>query len=299
MGQLVAALGASHNPHLLMPVERWEEVFEVLSPAGVPEFVRHGETTDQARAAMEFSERALADLRKRLDAARADALVVIANDQGVNFFSFVPTFAVYVGRRHATGRFGPHVFDYACDWEFAETILDEAMDRHFDVAFMEEIRLQHTQNVPLYYLLPPGAPGNIPILPVFVNTYMDPMPTAERCYAFGQMLRGAIARSGRRVAVLATGGLSHFPGSTRIGEIDEAFDRWAIAQMEAGRSGELAALSSKALRDSGNIELRNWITLLGVVGDARARIAYRPSLWAVTGLAYGHWDVASPDAGSR
>jgi aromatic ring-opening dioxygenase LigB subunit len=291
MGQLVAALGASHNPHLLLPVERWEEVFEVLSPAGVPDFVRKGETLARAREVMAFSERCFADLKRRLDAAEPDTLVVIANDQGVNFFSFVPTFAVYVGRRRATGSFGPHRFDYVPDWELAETVLDEAMDRQFDVAFMEEIRLQHTQNVPLYYLVPPATSRKISILPVFVNTYMDPMPTAERCHAFGQMLRGAIARSGRRVAVLATGGLSHFPGSTRIGEIDEAFDRWAIEQMEAGRSAELAALSSKALRDSGNIELRNWITLLGVVGEARARIAYMPSLWAVTGLAFGHWEL--------
>lgn len=290
MGQLVAALGASHNPHFLMPVERWEEVFDVLSPTGVPDFVRKGETLEQAREALAFSQECFKLLRDQLYAGKPDSLIIIANDQAVNFFSFIPAFAVYVGAR-AGGRFGEHAFDYACDQELAEGILEEAMEQGFDVTLLEEIRLQHSQDVPLYYMLPSGNPENIPIVPVFVNVYTEPVPSPARCYAFGQMLRSAIKKSQKRVALLATGGLSHYPGSLRTGRIDDAFDRWALAQMEVGNGSALAQLSSAKLKEAGNIELKNWVTMLGALGTARAKVWYHPSLWAITGLAFGYWDV--------
>src|SRR5262249_55998233 len=53
----------------------------------------------------------------------------------------------------------------------------------------------------------------VPILPVTINTYFPPnQPTAARCYAFGKALRSAIESwdSTKRVAVVASGGLSHF-----------------------------------------------------------------------------------------
>jgi hypothetical protein len=50
------------------------------------------------------------------------------------------------------------------------------------------------------------------MVPVMVNTYYPPnQPTPKRCYAFGQAVRKAIESwdSNKRVALMASGGLSH------------------------------------------------------------------------------------------
>ena len=48
---------------------------------------------------------------------------------------------------------------------------------------------------------------------MFVNAYVPPQPSPERCFAFGRALALAIERDGRRAVVLASGGLSHYPGT--------------------------------------------------------------------------------------
>ena len=57
-----------------------------------------------------------------------------------------------------------------------------------------------------------------------VQFWRAPAPSPRRCYQVGELIRQVAESSKERVAVLATGGLSHFPGSPRIGEIDESFD---------------------------------------------------------------------------
>src|SRR5207302_1374829 len=62
-------------------------------------------------------------------------------------------------------------------------------------------------------------------LPIFVNAYVPPQPTPERCFAFGQALAHAIEREGRRAVVLASGGLSHYPGTPQYPHPDIDTDR--------------------------------------------------------------------------
>jgi 2,3-dihydroxyphenylpropionate 1,2-dioxygenase len=80
------------------------------------------------------------------------------------------------------------------------------------------------------------------------------------------------------VALLASGGMSHFPGTDRYGAPDHEWDRRTLETLRAGRGRELAALTGQELDRSGNVELRTWITLLGAVGEARAEVhCYEPS----------------------
>ena len=60
-----------------------------------------------------------------------------------------------------------------------------------------------------------------PTVPIILNTFYPPnQPTAARCVAFGKVLGRAIKnwKDEARVAVIASGGLSHFV-------IDEALDK--------------------------------------------------------------------------
>src|SRR3546814_11172903 len=79
----------------------------------------------------------------------------------------------------------------------------------------------------------------LPIVPLALNTYYAPnQPTPRRCYALGQAIRRAVESYPEdiKVAVIASGGLSHFV-------VDEELDRGLI---EASRTTDVAAPPSMA-----------------------------------------------------
>src|SRR2546425_12462561 len=77
---------------------------------------------------------------------------------------------------------------------------------------------------------------------------------------------------------MASGGMSHFPGTDRYASPEFDYDRRLLDLLTAGRGRELAAITAEELDRAGNIELRAWITLLGAVGAAKAdRYCYQAS----------------------
>src|SRR5216683_2869552 len=146
----------------------------------------------------------------------------------------------------------------------------------------------HAVYVPLHFAMPEPR---LPIVPLYVNVYLPPQPTPARCYAWGQALRAILDARPERIALLASGGLSHFPGTDRYASPDYDWDRQILDQLVQGRGNETAALTAEELDKAGNVEFRTWITLLGAVGDAKARvICYEPS-WH-HGNAVVTWPVA-------
>ena len=65
---------------------------------------------------------------------------------------------------------------------------------------------------------------------------MPPIPTPERAYAVGAALREMLRAypGDLRIAVLATGGLSHEPGGPRYFRVDEEFDLWFLDLLKKG-----------------------------------------------------------------
>jgi 2,3-dihydroxyphenylpropionate 1,2-dioxygenase len=285
---LVAALCASHAPNILLePGHEWED-FMNLHYSMAPSGTSRRPTFEQQTKLRRDAEAAFAALRSNLEAARPDVLIVVANDQFVNFFwNNVPTFFVTIGDE-VKGQFTRHKFNYKNHKELGKTLVRAGMDKGIDFAFGERIELQHTQNVPLYFLLPQPT---IPILPVYVNTWVDPAPTPRRCYQVGELIRDVAARSNERVAILATGGLSHFPGSPRIGEIDETFDHQLLEIMRKGEGRKLADYSVQELLQAGDSEFLNWMVVVGAIGDAKASYtAYMPDFVA-TGWGFVSWKL--------
>ena len=102
----------------------------------------------------------------------------------------------------------------------------------------------------------------IPNVPVFINTFYPPnQPTVARCYKFGRALGRSIAswQPDKRVAIIASGGLSHFV-------IDEDFDREALAAMEAKDEARMTALPADRFR-SGTSEVKNWIPVAAALAE--------------------------------
>ena len=285
---LVSALAASHAPNILLePGDEWED-FMKLHYTMAPQAVSSKPTFEQQQKLRQEAEQAFAVLRADLEAAKPDVLIVVANDQFVNFFfNVIPTFFITLADE-VKGQFTRHSFHYKNHSELGRAILRAGLEKGIDFAFGEYIELQHTQNVPLYFLLPKP---DIPILPIYVNTWVDPIPTPRRCYQVGQLIREVAEARNERIAILATGGLSHFPGSPRIGEIDTKFDHQLLEIMREGKSRTLAEYSLEQLLQAGDSEFLNWMVVLGTIGDAKAAsTSYMPDLVA-TGWGFVSWQI--------
>jgi len=284
----VAAVAASHAPNILLePGAEWED-FMALHFSMAPQGTRSRPTFEQQQKLRHDAEEAFAVLRGDLQRGKPDVLIVVANDQFVNFFNnVIPTFFVTLADE-VKGQFTRHKFSYKNHRELGSAILDAGIEKGFDLAFGDYVELQHTQTVPLYFLL---REPTIPILPIYVNTWMDPIPTPRRCYQLGELIRGVADACSERVAILATGGLSHYPGSPRVGEIDTDFDHKLLQTLREGKGRSLAAYTKEQLWEAGDSEFLNWMVAIGAVRDAKASSTfYLPDLVA-TGWGFVSWKL--------
>ena len=235
-------------------------------------------------------------------AARPDALVVVADDH-LNVFSFdaVPAFCVRIGRGvERMVQEDAIEFDRALDGlperyplheDLANRVLEEGMEAGIDFAASWSAPLDHAFLSPVSALC--GEAPVPPLVPVWVNCFVAPQPTARRCVAVGRHIGRVIADGPWRVAMIATGGLSHFPALSvaRVGTSDPAFDRRVIAALEAGDHEALRQLPIKELHETGSHELLNWLVLVGAVSPARARVRFFGEMGRID-LAALQWDVA-------
>jgi aromatic ring-opening dioxygenase LigB subunit len=229
-----------------------------------------------------------AEIKRGLEAARPDVICILGGDHIEGFFlTSVPALAVYVGST-VSGKFDQYRYTFDVHEPLARALLEQGIERGFDLAYSQDLALDYAFYVPLHFVMPQQR---VPIVPLYVNVYLPPQPTPARCYAWGQALRAILDARPERVALLASGGLSHFPGSDRYGSPDYEWDKQMLDRLVAGRGRETAALTGEELDKVGNVEFRTWITLLGTVGGAQAKvICYEPS-WH-HGNAVVTWPVA-------
>ena len=111
----------------------------------------------------------------------------------------------------------------------------------------------------------------LPMVPIIMNCTTPPLMTLRQCYDFGVAMGDAI-RSYRRAGSGRPdgrgGGLSHFVGEPRVGDIDEQFDRWFLRQLESGDFSELFDMPNDELCEAGNGtgEVRAWVAAAGAAG---------------------------------
>lgn len=218
---------------------------------------------------------AFARVKRRLEALRPDAIAMIAGDHVEAFFlNAVPALAVYAGAECA-GTFGPYRYRFPVHEPLARAVLAEGIERGFDLLYTQDAPLDYAFYVPLHFTMPEPA---APIVPLHVNVYLPPQPTPRRCYAWGQALGEMFHAGPERVVLMASGGMSHFPGTDRYASPDFEWDRRLLDVLREGRGVEVARLTGAELDRTGNVELRTWITVLGAVGEAKADVyCYEPS----------------------
>jgi 2,3-dihydroxyphenylpropionate 1,2-dioxygenase len=241
--------------------------------AHTPQLLARPDTEDRALVLRVHD--AFARVRQRLTALAPEAIAIVAGDHVEAFFlDRVPALAVYVGAE-AAGTFGHYEYRFPIHEPLARAVLEGGIEAGFDLLYTQDAPLDYAFFVPLHFTMPEPA---VPLVPLHVNVYLPPQPTPRRCHEWGRALGQILRARPERVVLMASGGLSHFPGTDRYASPDFDFDRRLLETLSAGRGGELAAITAEELDKAGNVELRTWITLLGAVGSARAEVyCYEPS----------------------
>lgn len=254
---------------------------------------------------------ALDRLAAALAEARPDVVLIVGDDQRELFGpANQPAIAIFHGAEIVTSdKFGD---EEGADWvkamgrgylmddthvvpgasAFALELIRGLIDAEFDVAACARVDDPKTAGFGHAYgfivkRLFQGCV--IPVVPVLLNTYYGPnVPSPARCWKLGRALRQVIEASAAdlRVAVVASGGLSHFV-------VDEALDRGVLDAMARGDAAALSAIPRGAL-NSGSSEILNWIVTAGAVGGLPLRWhdyqpLYRTPAGTGVGAAFAVW----------
>jgi len=314
MATLVGVFNVAHSPTCYRPAEEWNDVRASRTlRADVPMDSLEDNRGKKARV-----EAAFATLRARLAAVRPDALVIFGDDQLECFdFANFPAFAVYVGDSFEGALASGQRVKVPGHRQLGVALLTGLMQRGFDPAFCMEMP-KPDRGVGHAFLRPAESLTDLatPIVPVFVNCYYAPQPTALRCYQLGRAVRETIDAhpSDQRVAVVGSGGLWHTPRAPDA-YLDEAFDREILKAMTAGNAREMARVfddytvppgdrsqdvstrgrGATGLPESGGPqggtrETCNWIAAAAVADGKPATIVdYIPVYASPIGAGFAHW----------
>src|SRR6185295_13541080 len=195
---------------------------------------------DEKPEQLDASIAAMAELGRILDETKPDVILFFGSDHMESFsLTCYPTFAIVAGS-NASAKFGGKEFNHPIHREMAEDILN---------------------------------------IPIFTNVYLPPLPTPKRCAELGAAIADIIKGRPEKVAILASGGMSHYPGTWKYPTPEFDFDYWMISELEAGRTESLLNLTSSQLDEAGNTELLIWINMLGAVGKLPGELVQYTPTW--------------------
>jgi 3-O-methylgallate 3,4-dioxygenase len=293
----------------LVEVRRGERDFEKEMSLEVRQ-VRH-----------ERNQRAMDRLGQKLAEVDPDIIVVVGDDQHEWFYDDVqPSFTIYCADQVINAAIDPEKLKtkspgialamsashppedqtYPVPADLARTIIEQVVLDEFDVAISAEQRANargvigvgHAVGF-IYRRILKDRP--VPVIPILLNTYFPPnQPTAKRCYDFGRSIGRAIAgwngaNAGKRVAICASGGISHFV-------IDEEFDTRILAAIKKQDTATIFA-EPHAMFRSGTSETKNWITVAGILAESGLEMnlvdyvpSYRSEGGTGCGMAFATWE---------
>ena len=268
----------TRRKNLFAPPDGRLLTYEELLAQADPSIAQEELKPETLQARHEAAQRGIAKVGEALAEASPDVLVMFGDDQHeVYLDDNMPPFAVYWGESILyTQSKWPYAPELKTDlWPYPEGerfypvasdlgrhIIESLIHQEFDVAhsrsYKEGQGMSHAFTF-VYWRIMDGV-NVIPTVPIHINTYFPPnQPTPKRCYDLGRAVRRAIESwdSNARVAVLASGGLSHFI-------VDEEIDRRALQAMQSKDSKQLATLPLERL-NAGTSEIRNWVATAGAV----------------------------------
>jgi 3-O-methylgallate 3,4-dioxygenase len=326
MAQVVLGLGLSHSPILNMEPDAWIErgthdhkhklrdtsgalvSFDTLLARAGDSFAAEIDI-GRIRVRHAANQEAVAATEAVLGAARPDVVVMFGDDHKEVFHDDnMPSLGLYLGKTIPYAPSGimkwpydtklqtplwypqePQEFPVAADLgtHLAESLNEDGFDIAISRYYNPGQAMSHSFGFIYWRLMHNRAA--IPTVPVHLNTYFPPnQPTPARCLAIGRAIRRAIESwpADLRVAIIGTGGLSHFV-------VDEPFDRQFLEALASGDAERIGSLPRAKLH-SGNSELRCWMAMAGAVEDKKMRLidyipCYRTLAGTGCGMAFASW----------
>lgn len=203
-------------------------------------------------------------MRQEISATKPDALMIIAAEHFANFFmNAMPAYAVGMGETYRGPIEDPDWLKIPLrtargDPGLGRRLVSEML-RTVDVTYCEEWQFDHGIMVPLHFLDPANE---MTIIPVNINCQGPPLTPLHRAWAFGEAIRRAADAVPERIALVATGGISHWPATPDSGKINEAWDRDFLDRWESNDRERLLQYSDgDTYRDAGQggFEIRTFI----------------------------------------
>ncbi|CAB3783653.1 2,3-dihydroxyphenylpropionate/2, 3-dihydroxicinnamic acid 1,2-dioxygenase [Paraburkholderia caffeinitolerans] len=281
MARIIGGIAASHTPTIGFAFDKnkredpvWAPIFENFAP-----------------------------LSAWLAEQRPDVLLFIYNDHVTSFFfDHYSAFALGVGPQWSPADEGGGARDLpsiAGHPALAEHIGQSLMADEFDMSFFQNKPLDHGCFSPLSMLCPHRPEWPLKLVPLQMGVLQMPVPRARRFYKLGQALRRAIESypEDLRVAIVATGGLSHQVHGERSGFNNPEWDQQFLDLFERDpeRLADMTLAEYATLGGFEGAEVVMWLTMRGALPAGvvcRHRSYYLPSM---TGIATAIYESA--DAG--
>ncbi|WP_341685416.1 class III extradiol dioxygenase family protein [Limnohabitans sp.] len=257
MAQLIGGLASSHIPAIGGAIHKGIQADPYWAPffAGYP------------------------PVQKWLGEKKPDVVVIFYNDHGLNFFlDKMPTFAVGAAAQYNNADEGwgiPTLPPFKGEVDLSWQIINTLVAKDFDIVTCQEMLVDHACTLPLKLFWPEGE-APVTIVPININTVQFPLPSAKRCYALGKAVGEAIAAwdSDKKVAVLASGGLSHQLDGERAGFINKEFDLQFMDSLVSNPEWATQFSSLDLVEKTGTqgVELLMWLAMRSALSAAGPRV---------------------------
>ncbi len=282
MATIIGAIASSHTPTIGFALDAGKQ----QDPAWAPIFA------------------AYAPVSAWLEEKKPDVLLVIYNDHVTSFFfDHYSAFALGIGDTyHAADEGGGprHLPPARGDVALARHVGASLVADEFDMSFFQDKPLDHGCFSPMSVMLPHEGEWPVKILPLQVGVLQFPAPSARRCFKLGQAIRRAVESYPEdvKVAIVATGGLSHQVHGERAGFNNTAWDHEFLDLFERNPEALLDITHAEFARRGGfeSAEVVMWMVMRGAMAD-RVRCLHRDYyLPSMTGIAVAVYeDVAHVD----
>jgi len=317
MAQIVGVFQTAHTPFCYRRPEDWNNARSARPVrADVPLDDLESNRRKYARVQNGF-----AVLRRKLEEAGPDVVVVFGDDQLECFdFSNYPAFSIFVGEEFEGALTSqeapigamrpaepPRKARLKGHPELGVALLTGMMKRGIDPAFCMDMP-KPEEGIGHSILRPAQSLTDLktPIVPILINCYYAPQPTAMRCYQVGRAVREIIDEFpvGLRVALVGSGGMWHTP-QKQGAWLNETFDDALLSHMARGDIKAMAAhfdayripegdssqdigVRGRAVTgmpafggpQGGTRETCNWIAAAGAVEGSTATIVDRVPIYA-------------------
>lgn len=219
-----------------------------------------------------------------------DVLFMIFNDHITSFFfDHYSPFVLGVDDEYRPADEGGGARNYPAvkgHVELSRHIAQSLVADEFDLSVFQKKPLDHGCFSPLSMISPQADGWKGHIVPLQVGVLQFPIPNAKRCYKLGKSLRKAIESfpdPDLRVAVVATGGLSHQVHGERCGFNNVEWDQRFLELLEHAPE-ELVQMRLAEYAELGGMEgaeVIMWLIMRGALSDKVKNVhssTYLPSM---------------------